>query len=102
MIKKFLKKLIVGGQDRWTCGIYGIDAKNVQSIHGKPYRRRPLGRPRCRWDDIKVCLNSSRIGECRLHSSDLGQGCAVGFCEQGNEACGMLPGHSLLYLFSPV
>jgi len=43
----------------------------------KPYRRRPLGRARCRWEDIKVCFNSSRIGGCRLHSFDLWQGSVV-------------------------
>ena len=63
----------------------------------KPYRMRPVGRPKYRWEDIKVCLNSSRIGGCRLHSFDLRRGSIVGFCEQGNEACVMLPGRLLPY-----
>ena len=44
---------------RWTghVDMYGKIQKCLQSFSGKPEGKRPLGRPRCRWEDnIKMDL----------------------------------------------
>jgi hypothetical protein len=40
-----------------TCGTYGGEERCIQGFSGKPEGRRPLGRPRRRWEDnIKMDL----------------------------------------------
>jgi hypothetical protein len=40
-----------------TCGTYGGEERYIQGLMGKPEGRRPLGRPRRRWEDnIKMDL----------------------------------------------
>jgi hypothetical protein len=40
-----------------TCGTYGGEERCIQDLVGKPEGRRPLGRPRRRWEDnIKMDL----------------------------------------------
>ena len=39
-----------------TCSTYGAIQKCIQSLVGKPESKRPLGRQRCRWEDIKMDL----------------------------------------------
>jgi len=41
-----------------SCGTYGVEAKWIQVLLGKPWRRRPLGRPKHGWDvNMKDLLN---------------------------------------------
>ena len=52
---------------------------------GKPEVRRPLGRPRSRWEiNITMDLREVKLGH-GLDRSGSGQGQAVGSCECGNE-----------------
>jgi hypothetical protein len=39
-----------------TCGTYGERRGAYRALVGKPEGRRPLGRPRRRWEDIKMDL----------------------------------------------
>ena len=40
-----------------TCSTYGEIQKCIEILVGKPEGKRPLGRPRCRWEDnIKMDL----------------------------------------------
>jgi hypothetical protein len=55
---------------------------------GKPEGRRPLGRPRRRWEDgIRMALRETGLG-CGLDSTGSGQGPVAGCCECGNEPSG--------------
>jgi hypothetical protein len=52
---------------------------------GKPEGKRPLGRPRCRWEDgIRMDLREG----CGLDSTVSGQGLVAGCCECGDEPSG--------------
>jgi hypothetical protein len=52
---------------------------------GKPEGKRPLGRPRRRWEDgIRMDLRDIGLGGCELDSTGSGQGC----CECGDEPSG--------------
>jgi hypothetical protein len=57
-----LTKYHSGGQVKktemgWTCGTYGERRVAYRALVGKPEGRRPLGRPRRRWEDnIKMDL----------------------------------------------
>jgi hypothetical protein len=58
---------------------------------GKPERRRPLGRPRCRWEDnIKMNLGEIGFGGCGLDSFASGWGQVASSCEHGNEPSGYI------------
>jgi hypothetical protein len=51
---------------------------------GKPKGKRPLGRPRRRWEDgVRMDL-----GECGLDSTSSGQGLVAGCCECVDEPSG--------------
>jgi hypothetical protein len=39
---------------------------------GKPEGKRPLGRPRHRWEDIRMDLRKNRVGRCGLDPSGSG------------------------------
>jgi len=40
-----------------ACGKYGVEEGCIEGFGGRPEGRRPLGRPRHRWeDDIKIGL----------------------------------------------
>jgi hypothetical protein len=40
-----------------TCGTYGVEERAYRALMGKPEGRRPLGRPRPRWEgNIKMDL----------------------------------------------
>jgi hypothetical protein len=55
---------------------------------GKPEGKRPLGRPRRRWEDgIRMVLRDIGLGG-GLDSSDSGQGPVAGCCECGDEPSG--------------
>jgi hypothetical protein len=56
---------------------------------GKPEGRRPLGRPRRRWEDgIRMDLREIGLGVCGLDSTGSGQGPVAGCCECGDEPSG--------------
>jgi hypothetical protein len=41
----------------WTCGTHGEGRGVYRVLVGRPKGKRPLGRPRCRWEDnIKMDL----------------------------------------------
>jgi hypothetical protein len=49
----------VGGE----CGTHGRGEKSVQGLCGKPEGKRPLGRPRHRWEDgIRMDLTEIGLG----------------------------------------
>jgi hypothetical protein len=39
-----------------ACGAYGVERGVHRVLVGKPEGKRPLGRPRHRWEDIKMDL----------------------------------------------
>jgi hypothetical protein len=56
---------------------------------GKPEGKRPLGRPRCRWEDgIRMDLKEIGLGGCGLDSTVSGQGPVAGCFECGDEPSG--------------
>jgi hypothetical protein len=55
------------------------DMENAyRTLIGKPEGKRPLGRPRYRWDNIKIDLKETAWGECGLDSSGSGYGSVAG------------------------
>jgi hypothetical protein len=55
----------------------------------KPEGRRPLGRPRRRWEDgIRMDLREIDLGGCRFDSTGSGQGQVTRCCECGDEPSG--------------
>jgi hypothetical protein len=56
---------------------------------GKPEGKRPLGRPRRRWEDgIRMDLGEIGLGVCGLDSTVSGQGPVAGCCKCGAEPSG--------------
>jgi len=46
-----------------ACSMYGGEERHVQGLVGKPEGKRPLGRPRHRWEDnIKMDLQEVGCG----------------------------------------
>jgi len=46
-----------------ACSAYGGEERHIQVLVGKPERKRPLGRPRRRWEDnIKMDLQEVGCG----------------------------------------
>ena len=46
-----------------SCSAYGEEESLIQGLVGKPEAKRPLGRPKVRWDDnIKMDLQEVRCG----------------------------------------
>jgi hypothetical protein len=66
------------------------EERNVYKVLvGKPEGKRPLGRPRSRWEDvIRMDLRESGLGGCGLDSTVSGQGLVAGCCECGDEPSG--------------
>jgi hypothetical protein len=65
----------------------------------RPKEKRPLGRPRYRWEDnIRMDLREirSRMESGRLDASDSGQGQVSDFCEHANKASGSIKGRKFL------
>jgi hypothetical protein len=53
------------------------------------YRKKPLGRPRCRWEcGIRMDLYGDWLGGCGLDSTGSEQGPVAGCCECGDEPSG--------------
>jgi hypothetical protein len=70
----------VGG----ACGHMGEERKVYKVLVGKPKGKRPLERPRHRWENgVRMDLR-----ECGLDSTGSGQGPVVGCCECDDEPSG--------------
>jgi hypothetical protein len=75
----------VGG----ACSTHGRGEKSVQVLVGKPEGKRPLGRPRHRWEDgVRMDFREIGFGGCGLDSTGSGQGPLAGCCECGDEPSG--------------
>jgi hypothetical protein len=47
-----------------ACSVYGVEERLIQVFGGKPEGKRPLGRPRHRWEgNIKMDLHELGCGE---------------------------------------
>jgi hypothetical protein len=67
----------------------GEERKLYKVLVGKLERKRPLGRPRRRWEDgIRMDLRVIGLGGCGLDSTGSGQGPVAGCCECGDERLG--------------
>jgi hypothetical protein len=67
----------------------GQDRKVYKVLVGKPEGKRPLGRPRRRWENgIRMVLREIGLGGCGLDSTVSGQGPVAGCCECGDEPSG--------------
>jgi hypothetical protein len=67
----------------------GEERKVYKVLVGKPERRRPLGRPRRRWEDgVRMVLREIGLGGCGLDSTVSGQGPVAGCCECCDEPSG--------------
>jgi hypothetical protein len=67
----------------------GEERKVYTVLVGKPEGKRPLGRPRSRWEDgIRMDLREIGLGECGLDLTVSGQGPVAGCCECGDEPSG--------------
>jgi hypothetical protein len=75
---------------RWAGHVarMGEDRKSYKALVGKPEGKRPLGRPRCRWEDgIRIDLKEIGWGG-GVDSTGSGQGPVAGSCERGGEPSG--------------
>jgi hypothetical protein len=67
----------------------GEERKVYKILVGKPKGKRPLGRPRRRWEDgIRMDLGETGLGGCELDSTSSGQRLVAGCCECGDEPSG--------------
>jgi hypothetical protein len=76
---------------RWAGHVARMgEERNVcKVLVGKPEGRRPLGRPRRRWEDgIRMDVREIGLGGGGLDSTGSGQGPVAGCCECGDEASG--------------
>jgi hypothetical protein len=77
---------------RWAGHVarMGEERKVYKVLMGKPEGKRPLGRPRRRWEDgIRMDLRETGLGGGgRLDSTGSGQGPVAGCCECGDEPSG--------------
>jgi hypothetical protein len=72
-----------------ACGTHGRGEKSVQGFGGKLEGKRPLRRPRSRWEDgIRMDLRKIGLGGCGLDSTVSGQRPVAGCCECGDERSG--------------
>jgi hypothetical protein len=76
---------------RWAGHVarMGEERKVYKVLVGKPEGKRPLGRPRCRWEDgIRMDLRERLAWGCAFDSTGSGQGPVAGCCECGDEPSG--------------
>jgi hypothetical protein len=71
----------------------GEERKVYNVLVGKPEGKRPLGRPRRRWEDgIRMDLREIGLGGvCGMDSTVSGQESVAGCCECGDETSGSGP-----------
>jgi hypothetical protein len=66
----------------------GEERKVYKVLVGKPEGKKPLGRPRRRWED-GIRMDLGRLAwRCGLDSTGSGQGPVAGCCECGDEPSG--------------
>jgi hypothetical protein len=72
----------VGG----TCSTHGEERSDYRVLVGRPEGKRPLGKPRCRWED-NIKLDSKEIGIDEANWIQLAQDRVhwAGFCEHVEE-----------------
>jgi hypothetical protein len=76
----------------------GKKRKLYNGVVGKPEGKRPLGRPRRRWEDgIRMDLRETGLGV-SLDSTGSGQGPVAGCCECGDEPSGSCATELFKYL----
>jgi hypothetical protein len=76
---------------RWAGHVVcmGEERKVYKVLVGKPQGKRPLGRPRCRWENgIRMDLRETGLGGCGLDSTGSEQGPVAGCGEYGDEPSG--------------
>jgi hypothetical protein len=76
---------------RWAGHVarMGEERKVYKVLVGKPEGKRPLGKPRRRWEDeIRMDLREIGLGGCGLDSTGSGQEPLAGCCECGGEPSG--------------
>ena len=74
-----------------ACSAYGGGERCVQGFGGEPEGKRPLGRPRRRWEDnIKMDLQEVGCGGYGLDRVGSGYGRVADTCERGNEPSGSI------------
>jgi hypothetical protein len=76
---------------RWTWHVARMgEGRTVYKVlMGKPGGKRPLGRPKRRWEDgIRMDLGEIGWGGCGVDSTGSGQGPVAGCCECGDERAG--------------
>ena len=81
------------GRMRWAGYVARMEeGRSVYRVLvGKPEGKRPLGRPRRRWEDnVKMDLQEVGCGEYGLARAGSGQGQVAGTCECGNEPSGSI------------
>jgi hypothetical protein len=67
----------------------GEERKVYKVLVGKPEGKRPLGRPRRRWEDgVRMDLREIGLGGCGFDSTVSGQGPVASCCECGDEPSG--------------
>jgi hypothetical protein len=80
----------------------GEERKVYKVLVGKPEGKRPLGRPRRRWEDgIRMDLREIGLGGCGLDSTGSGQGPVAGCCECGDEPSGSCATELVSLMTSP-
>jgi hypothetical protein len=79
-----------------SCITHGRDENAYNILVGKPEGKRRLGRPGCRWEDIRMDLREiGSEGVDWIHlAQDRGQW--GGGCEHGNEPSGSIKGGEFL------
>jgi hypothetical protein len=66
----------------------GEERKVYKVLVGKPEGKRPLGRPRRRWEDV-IRMDLRRLaGSCGFELTGSGQGPVASCCECGDEPSG--------------
>jgi hypothetical protein len=67
----------------------GKERKVYKGLVGKPEGKRPLGRPRRRWEhEIRMDVGETGLRGYELDSTSSGQGQVAGCCECGDEPSG--------------
>jgi hypothetical protein len=47
----------------WSCSAFGVEERSIQGFGGEPEGKRPLRKPRSRWEDnIKMALQEVGCG----------------------------------------
>jgi hypothetical protein len=85
----------------WHVARMGEERKVYKVLVGKHEEKRPLGRPRRRWEDgIRTDLGEIWLGACGLDSTVSGQGPMAGCCECGDKPSGSCATELVSYILS--